>query len=583
MITPFCVWRSLRIPPIVPIMRKLQRFSLCLAVVLITAGCTSSSVRDSGFPGDRWDNSPLVMTGYGAVEGKADKAGTWVWRGIPYATPPVGDLRWRAPVPPDDWEGVLKTKKFRGSCTQYSPVLPGIITGSEDCLYLNVWRPQTYESLLPVYVFIHGGGNSVGSANMVPDYYGHNLASTSKMIYVSFNYRLGPFGWFTHPAMRESSDNPPDASGNYGTLDIIAALEWIQENITSFGGDPGRLIVTGESAGGINVTSLLLSEYAKGLFSHAMSQSGGTLLSSVEEGDASSAEVIKRLLISDGIAKDAGEAGVYLENTSAEEIRTYLTGKSGREILKGYSTGTAGMTGAPAIFADGAVIPKAGYELMESGSQPVKVPLILGANKHEVKLFFSFDTSFSWRSDLYQEAGTYGSMRWKANAVDAPARMLSADPEHPPVYAYRFDWGSPDEHGESPLPGKWGLRLGAAHTFEIPFFLGTDTLNGVLYTSRLFTRANRTGRKALSGAMMAYVSRFVRTGNPNRIGDDGAEPVWEPWSNTEGGAKVILFDVNGDEPDIEMSYEEDTAGSILELMRKELDGPLFLETSAYLN
>lgn len=580
-------------------MRKLLLVLACcvaaLGAVRILAGCGSAPGRDAASAGERavapagqrWNNSPLVMTAHGAVEGEADKAGTWVWRGIPYAAPPVGDLRWRAPAPPATWEGVLKTRKFRDACSQFSPIIRGRVTGSEDCLYLNLWRPQTPEEKLPVYVFIHGGGNSIGSANMVPDYYGHALASRSNMIYVSFNYRLGPFGWFTHPAIRETATGLEDASGNYGTLDIIAALEWIQQNIASFGGDPGRVIVTGESAGGINVTSLLLSPYAKGLFSHAMSQSGGMLLSSIEEGDASSTGVLRRLVITDGRADDDEEASAYIGDRSAREIRAYLMGKNPREILKSYPAGTAGMTGAPAIFTDGAVIPAAGYELIASGGQPVKVPIILGANRHEVKLFFSFDRSFDWRSDLYQAAGEYGSMRWKAGAVDALARMLTDDPEHPPVYAYRFDWGSVDENGQSPMPRNWGVRLGAAHSFEIPFFLGTDTLNGLLFTSRLFTRANRPGRKALSEAMMVYVSSFVRSGDPNAVDGGTAaksgRPVWEPWSNVEGGPKVVLFDVNGDEPDIRMRYEEDTIESIMALMLEKLDEPLLSQTLEYLD
>jgi len=563
-------------------MTILRLLCIGLSAVILFAGCGSSAVRDGEPAPAKWNNSSFVFTAYGAVEGEADKDDTWVWRGIPYASPPVGERRWRAPAPPADWSGVQKTVKFRGACAQFSPVIPGMVIGSEDCLYLNIWRPRTSEDNLPVYVFIHGGGNSIGSANMVSDYYGHALAARSNMVYVSFNYRLGPFGWFTHPAIRASSLTPEDASGNYGTLDIIAALEWIQENIVSFGGDPERVIVTGESAGGINVTSLLLSRYAKGLFSHAMSQSGGMLLSSVEEGDVSANEVIERFLQRDGLVNNTADAVRYISDMPAGEIRGYLLKKSSREILKGYSSRTVGMTGAPAVFADGTVIPLEGYDLIADGRQPVKVPIILGANKDEVKLFFSFDRSFSWRSELYQAAGTYGSMQWKAGAVDTLLRLLTKDPEHPPVYGYRFDWGSPDESGESPLPRNWGLKLGAAHTFEIPFFLGTGTLNGPLYTSRLFTKANRAGRKALSAAMMEYISSFVRTGDPSRLANGDLRPVWESWSNLDDGPKVVLFDVDGDSAKIEMSYKEDTDSSIRRLMKEELTESLLAETLDYL-
>ncbi len=144
--------------------------------------------------------------------------------------------------------------------------------GSEDCLFLNVWRPRTAERGLPVYVWIHGGGNSIGSASMTDEYSGTRLAHRSNMVFVSLNYRLGPFGWFTHPALREGT-SAEDDSGNFGTLDIVHALRWIRDNIEAFGGDPGLVAVTGESAGGLNVLSLMISPPAEGLFHRVIAQS----------------------------------------------------------------------------------------------------------------------------------------------------------------------------------------------------------------------------------------------------------------------------------------------------------------------
>ncbi len=336
-----------------------------------------------------------------------------------------------------------------------------------------------------------------------------------------------------------------------------------------------KVIITGESAGGFNVTSLLLSEYAKGLFSHAISQSGGTRLSDVSEGDASAEVILNQLIEIEG----NGEASAM---TSAE-IREYLLSLSDREFLSSLSTGLTGMTGTPAIFTDGAVIPADGYNAFETGNYPNNVPVILGANKEEVKLFFSLSRSLSWKTDLYQAAGLYSSMLWKADAVDTAARNLSSHEDQPAVYTYRFDWGSINEKGESPLPGKWGAKLGAAHTFEIPFFLGTDSLNGPLYTSRLFTRGNREARKLLSGVMMDYVSSFVRSGDPNPPGANGTRPRWEPWSNELGEPKGIVFDVDGGNLNVRMTSEEITRDSIDQSMKKNLSAELYRQTKAYLD
>ena len=558
---------------------------LILAALMLVATSGRSVLLADGpvTPNRDWTNTSLVHTVSGVVQGVADKQDTWVWRGVPYAAPPVGELRWRAPRPPVPWTGVLQTRRFASPCSQFSPIIPGLVVGSEDCLYLNVWRPKSTETNLPVYVWIHGGGNSIGSASFISDYYGHALASRSNMIFVSLNFRLGPFGWFTHSALRGTSGDTDDGSGNYGTLDIIAALEWIKANIRAFGGDPSRVVISGESAGGTNVASLLISPRASGLFSHALIQSGSPRLSTVEQGDASSSRVLRHLLSSDRQSKDAPVEG-QLSGMNDGQIQDYLRGKTDREIMKAYTTGTTGMIGSPAIFNDGRVIPQEGYSVIENGTYANQVPTILGTNREETKLFLSFSRSMDWRGDLYQAVGGYGSMFWKADAVDGFARKITDNEGHPPVYAYRFDWGSIGESGLSPLPGNWGKRLGATHTFEIPFFLGTDSLNGPLYTSRLFTRRNRPGRKALSGLMMDYASSFVRTGDPNALpGATGIpRPVWSPWSNSDGSPKYVVFDADDHEPTVTMSSAEVTHSSIYAQMAAELEPSLYEETLRHL-
>lgn len=283
---------------------------LILITALFCAATAGAGGRAEGalFDESRWNGDPLVTTRFGRVQGFPDTGRTWVWKAIPFARPPVGDLRWKAPRDPLPWNGVRRAREFSGAATQFMPIMSWIVDGSEDCLYLNVWRPQSEETGLPVYVWIHGGGNSMGSAAMVSDYFGAKLASTSRMVFVSMNYRLGPFGWFAHPALREGV-SPEDDSGNYGTLDLIQALKWVRDNIGAFGGDPGNVMIAGESAGGMNVLSLLISPPARGLFSKALVESGAATTRSMADAEAMAEGVLRILLLRDGTARDMDDAG----------------------------------------------------------------------------------------------------------------------------------------------------------------------------------------------------------------------------------------------------------------------------------
>jgi len=549
---------------------------LSVALALVLASCAGGPVAGTLQEPGQWTGAPVVTTRFGAVQGFEDGSDTWVWRAIAYARPPVGELRWRAPREPVPWGGVRAMRTFNGGCTQFSPVLAGTIHGSEDCLYLNVWRPRTAETGLPVYVFIHGGGNSMGAAMMVPDYSGHEVASRSRMVFVSMNYRLGPFGWFTHPALRESAP-AEDASGNYGTLDIIQALKWIQENIEAFGGDRNDVIVTGESAGGFNVLSLLIAPPARGLFQRAMSQSGAAITRGMDEADAMSESVLEKLLVADGRARTRDDARRLAAAMPAPRIREFLRSRTDRALLRCYTRWSLAMIENPAILRDGVVIPAEGFGALATGDY-AKVPVVLGSNREELKLFLLLAGKIPWRSPLYAAAARAGSDRWKAAGVDELARRLTSHPEQPPVYVYRFDWGAPDAQGASPLPGTWGARLGAFHSLEIPFFLGTDTLEGALQAI-LFTGGNRPGRKALSFAMMDYAGQFTRTGDPNRVGS--GLPAWTPWTNIAGADKCMILDARGDVPALSMSPIELTDRSVME-SANALPEPVRGQTLEYL-
>ena len=219
-----------------------------------------------------------VITSSGVTEGYINK-NVINWNDIPYAQPPINDLRWKAPrkiqensklIQPKDNNFCIQRTSSLGGSSQFSD---DVISGSEDCLYLDIYAPSKKSNkLLPVMFWIHGGGNTSGLKDL---YDFSKLVKKHNVIVVTINYRLGPLGWFTHPAIQNLQDGI-DKTSNFGTLDIISALEWVNENINSFGGDPQNITIFGESAGGHNVLSLLVSKQAKGLFHKAISMSGYT-------------------------------------------------------------------------------------------------------------------------------------------------------------------------------------------------------------------------------------------------------------------------------------------------------------------
>ena len=482
----------------------------------------------------------------------------------------------RIPFPGSD---IRSERSFNDGCTQYEVLSANKIRGSEDCLYLNVWRPQDDETGLPVYVFIHGGGNSIGWATQTTDYEGSRLAARSRMVFVSFNYRLGPFGWFTHPALR-TAQSALDASGNYGLLDMIKALEWVRDNIKAFGGDPQRVTVTGHSAGAMDVLALLIAPKAKGLFQRAMAMSGVARTSTVAEADLMSRSVIEQLLVADGTAKTHAEADAATKAMSPSALAAYLREKSDEEILRTYGSPVRGIIANPDVLNDGAVIPVEGFASFATGRYPNRVPLILGGNREELKLFLESSKSIPWQGELYQAVVKYGTARWRAFGVDEVAHMLVANSGQPPVYTYRFDWGAPDAEGTSVLPGAWGKRLGAFHGLDVPFFLGNDTILGALQAF-LFTPENEKGRKALSAAMMEYLAAFARTGNPNPPGS--TLPKWQPWSTRPGTMKALVFDAGPDALAIRISTTELTDASVLKAANADLVEPLRGNVLRYLD
>lgn len=297
----------------------------------------------------------LVKTAYGLVRGFEWDNYTYAWLGIPYAKPPVGELRWKAPQDPDPWQGVLNATSFSDIPMQIASIMcvadesyedeiaTGAVIGSEDCLYLNIWVPKAKDgklpSNLPVFVWVYGGADISGSSSM-PLYYGANLARKANAVVVTFNYRVGIEGWFYHPALK--TGDPVNDSGNYGLLDIVKALEWVKKNIKNFGGNPNCITVAGESAGAMNILALITSPYVKQeffdkgnpLFHRAILESGGIMTATLEEAEQSANLVLASLLVKRGNASSINEALSKIAAMSQSEIASLLRNADMKELYE---------------------------------------------------------------------------------------------------------------------------------------------------------------------------------------------------------------------------------------------------------
>jgi para-nitrobenzyl esterase len=505
----------------------------------------------------------LRPTTAGPVVGFLDDANTMAWLGIPFANAPVEELRWAAPRLPEPWSEPRQSLDFANACVQLWGPLAGTtgeagqVVGSEDCLYLNVWAPRENSELasagLPVMLWIHGGGNTVGTANTYP---GHALAGGENVVLVTINYRLGLLGWMSHPALRGEGRSERDASGNYGILDMIAALEWVQNNIASFGGDPDNVTIFGESAGGRNVFALMASPLADGLFHRAIAQSGSTSTTPLWRAenftdadqpgeDLSSREWLAQQLQQAGRAEDYKSARAAQLLLSDEDILDFMHSRTPGQILEGVSGG-AGMYRSPQNLRDGKVLPKESLlSVFQSPQRYNDVPLMTGTNKDEAKLFLAQNPDYVERrfgflpriKDLYvyNTTSAYATDAWKARAVDEVAAVISEN-SNQPVYAYRWDW---DEGADTWLVD-YSTLLGAAHLLEVAFVF--DDFEGGLIPG-FYDEDNIPGRDVLARQMRNYWSQFAATGDPAN-GRQGELPAWQAWSDT--GPNLMILDSAAD-------------------------------------
>jgi len=413
-------------------------------------------------------SASIRQTESGNVIGFREDNNSHAWLGIPYAK----SDRWKAPKSADSWAGdTYMALEIGPLCTQFADLLAGVpeeefgkATGCEDCLYLNIFAPEfapeeipAGDNRLPVMVWIHGGGNSIGQGGT---YNGQELAKEHNLIIVTFNYRLGPLGWFTHPALQ--TGDLLDDSGNYGTIDIIRVLTWVRDNIENFGGDPDNVTVFGESAGAHDTLTMMISPLATGLFHKGIVESGGIGTTEMSRGQNymddpvdpghsySSREAVNKLLIADGLAADRDEAKAYQDAMTNQQIQNYLLGKSNYDILDVYYGGYGGMISMPMVFRDGTILPDADpLTLLEDTANYNEVPIMIGTNRDERKLFMILDPEFvvllsgipirAKDKKYYELYSSYNTDAWKATGVDEIASVLSETDGQPGVYAYRFD------------------------------------------------------------------------------------------------------------------------------------------------
>lgn len=459
----------------------------------------------------------LVKVEEGLLQGTYEN-GLTVYRGIPFAAPPVGDLRWRAPQPAEKWEGVREATKFGPSPIQGSRSGPDM---SEDCLYLNVWTPaKSVSDRIPVLVWIYGGGFNFGSTSD-PNYSGANLAAKGVVV-VSIAYRVGILGFLADPELTKESPN--HGSGNYGLLDMIAGLRWVQKNIAAFGGDPNKVTIFGESAGGIAVSMLCASTLARGLFHGAMSESGGSF--GPPRHTTFPGENMKRLVD----AEHDGDA--YVKSAGVSSIA---------ELRKIPADKLPAIRGLAWPIIDGWVIPDDQYKLYEAGKFN-DTPILVGYNSDEGASFSPpQQTSEQYIASVKARYGTFADRLLKAYpAASGKAPKTARDLMRDAAFGWQtWSWAR--------LESKMGKSKVYYYYFDQhPVYPDTSSRAGygsphgqeVAYVFEHLDASNPQTTKTdmeISDAMATYWTNFAKYGDPNGKG----VPSWPAFSDTD--SEVMYF------------------------------------------
>jgi para-nitrobenzyl esterase len=468
-----------------------------------------------------------VQTESGAIQG-VDGNGLSIYKGIPYARAPLGELRWVEPQAAKPWKGVRKASAFAPACMQTGVSMPGETPPavSEDCLYLNIWAPVgRADKRLPVLVWIHGGGYTNGSASM-PLYWGDRLAQKG-IIVVTIAYRLGPLGFLAHPELTSESRN--HSSGNYGLMDQIAALEWVHKNIAAFGGDPKRVTIAVQSSGSISVSILMASPLANGLFQRAIGESGGLF---------EPLQLAPKYLLAEA-EKDGEKFAASLGETSIKELRQLPAAR--------LTSNDSGIT-HPVI--EPYLLPQSPYEAFASGRQN-DLPLLLGSNAEEARAMVNVTgvTAGTFASDIAKSFGSLPPALMAAypHTTDEEARTARLDFErdlrfgwdmwawarlqsttgHSPVHYYSFQQRPP--FPTDSLYAGWG----ASHFAELWYVF--DHLNQSPWQ---WTSADRN----MAAEISAYWVNFASSGDPNGAG----LPLWPAFDKSQSKVQILSDPISTD-------------------------------------
>jgi len=499
--------------------RNLRYFFAVLLVAAAIDGAASAQSTDA--------KAPVVRIDSGQVRG-VEADGVISFRGIPYAAPPVGELRWRAPQPAQHWTGVRDATKFGPECMQTTAEVPK----SESCLTLNVLRPATSATQLPVMVWIYGGANVHGQTSLYPS--GDALAKLG-VVFVSMNYRMGRLGFFAHPALL--AETPDEPHGDYGHMDQRSALQWVQRNIAAFGGNPKAVTVFGQSSGGGSVMVHLTSPLSRGLFQRAIMQSPGSptarakvfRLTELADAEKMAADYARSL----GITGEDPAALAALRALPAEKL---VEGTDHEAALAAIATGKH-IIGVAGSIRDGKLVVDTPEAALAAGRE-AKVPVMIGTNDRDLalgpaankdELFALFGAYAVQARKLYDPQGdqTLEELKQQVYADSSetePARHLAdavARAGHP-VYFYRFSYVAESTRGQ---------MKGALHSSEIPYVFNIP--------SELVGDKVTADDKTMGELASAYWVSFAKTGDPN----GGNRPQWP--RHDPAVDKVIDFTNNG--------------------------------------
>ncbi|MDN3243839.1 carboxylesterase/lipase family protein [Glycomyces tritici] len=477
-----------------------------IAAILAAAGITAASIAFGTATANATTPAPtLVDTELGALQG-ANSEGVRAWLGVPYAAPPVDELRWASPEPADPWEGVREATEFGNACAQGAANMPGIPSEHEDCLYLNVYSPDTNRDDLPVMVWFHGGGNTYGAAEQ---YDPSRLVTDGKTVVVTVNYRQGVYGSFAHPALDEGGET---TSGNYGLEDQQAAMRWVRENAEAFGGNGDNVTIFGESGGGFDVCAHLTSPTSAGLFDKAIMQSapcGSTWAPSREQGQARDIGVAEQL-----DCADPTEAEACLRALEPADLNTATANVQEFQPVDG-----------------GPVMPIATRDAIATGAVN-DVPVLTGINRDENQLMtggievlsghvMTADEYYPALVAEFPEHADAIAARYPLSDYENPAKALAAVQtdahwaaslsdtvdvlaEHVPTYAYELSASGTPYFNDFEAPS-W--EMDAFHMVDVAF----------LFDTTIF--AERSAEvEPLADRMVKAWSTFARTGDPDGRG-----------------------------------------------------------------